>query len=162
MHLTWVTADPTAIQTQNRHALAGQARYFRTYAVTTPTSLLLNSLPVSTYSNQACHPHSTQVPAPGQLFFCRLIRPQKGSGSCNGRNLQLPTSAVTWESKSLGNLLRLLPKRGEGYGLGCHGDTLKPNGKEKMATVELAGGGALLALTHAEESTCTRIQVLQH
>lgn len=72
------------------------------------------------------------------------------------------TSAVTRESKALGDLLRLLPKRGEGCGLGCHGDTLKPNGREKMATVEPAGGGALLALTHAEESTCTRTQVPQY
>lgn len=59
-------------------------------------------------------------------------------------------SRVTPESRTLGDLLRLLPKRCEGCGLGCHGDTLKPNGREKIATVELAGGGALLLLTHAE------------
>lgn len=34
-------------------------------------------------------------------------------------------SRVTLEARTLGDLLSLLLKRCEGYGLGCHGDTLK-------------------------------------
>lgn len=90
-----------------------------------------NSPPVSTRSNQAGDPHATQLLAPGQLLF-RNCQTTEGLRWLQRENL---------ESRALGDLLGLLPKRCEGVVLGATGHPkTKWTGKDGYGGAGMARG----------------------